>query len=407
MYNKATKYLFAGRYDKALQFFKKEPLDFKEKFLNMGNCYRALGDTASAAVCYSKSNDPAMPSASNVYGEYSLALSNLGLLSYALGDDASAISYYHRALTLDPLHYDALWNMGNATLRQYFSSSVGNANDWKTGWQLYDYRFKRSGNPVKIDNVLPTWDGVSVGESIVVLTEQGLGDKIMFGRYLKHLREYFPRVVVQCHPSLDCFYSDFEVCRDALDSGADVSVPLCSLAGHFGMVNERYLDGKFTARSFPDTGVFCDLNIGVVWSGSTTHANDRNRSCPSKYFTNLASYGKLYSLNPAAGPARNVEACKSKSWTETASTILGLDIVVTVDTSIVHLCGTLGVPCVMVQPLMETDFRWGLGHSDTPWYESVVIVNNPNNWDTAFKTVNEILEIARTEKRLNLIKKYV
>lgn len=381
-YNKGTKYLFAGNYTKALQFFKKEPLEFKEKYLNMGNCYRYFNEFEKAEKCYLLANSSDIPSANSVVrGDYTLALNNLGLLEYARGNDSLAIDYYKHALSIDPLYYDCLWNLGNATLRKYFSSEVGDAEDWKLGWSLYEYRFKRV-NPVRVDNVLPRWDGRS-GNKIVVLAEQGHGDKIMFGRYLSHL-SLENDVYVQCHPSLDVFFSDYKIVRDPAEVNDAVSVPMCSLAGHFGLVSADWLSGKFTGVG--------NGGIGCVWSGSDTHANNRNRSCPSSYFSSLREYGSLYSLNPAAGSAKSIIDLKPKTWAETCSYILGLDVVVTVDTAIVHLCGTLGVPCIMVQPLVETDFRWGLGHSDTPWYESVVIVGNNNSWDDAFASVRKILE---------------
>ncbi len=384
MYNKATKYLYAGKHEKALSFFKKEPLDFKEKFLNMGNCYRMLDQDQKALESYLKAASIEVPFSDGTYGEYPMAYNNLGLLSYSNGKDAEAIDFYLAALRIDAVYYDAIWNYGNALLRKYFSSLEPSAADWKLGWEMYEYRFKREiGAVVVSGGNIPRWDGISSGGSIVVLAEQGFGDKIMFGRYLKCLYKYFKTVYVQCHPSLDVFFSDFTVCRDAV---ADFSIPICSLAGHFGLMPANWLDGKFVAREFGS-----GLNIGCVWSGSKTHANDRNRSCHISYFSDLASLGNLYSITPDARAGRGITAIGSSSWAETCSTVLGLDVVVTVDTSIVHLCGTLGVPCIMIQPIKETDFRWGLGHSDTPWYPSVVIVSN-NNWETAFKQVKELIK---------------
>lgn len=382
MYNKATKYLYAGKNSKALAFYKKEPLDFKEKFLNMGNCYRSLGDRENALACYLKAARVDMPDAEGRRGEYGLAYNNLGLLSYANGNDQEAIDFYIAALTVNPIHYEGIWNYANALLRKYFSSDSPSATDWANGWSMYEYRFKRENGAVKISTGLPRWNGISSGNSICVLAEQGLGDKIMFGRYIHLLKKYFKEIYVECHPSLDVFFSDFKICR--VPTG-EVSIPICSLAGHFGLISEKWLEGKFTARKF-DSG----LNIGVVWSGSTTHANDKNRSCPSSYFSALAKYGTLHSLNPSAKPAINVIPYSGDSWASTASTLLGLDVVISVDTSIVHLAGTLGVPCIMVQPKHETDFRWGLGHTDTPWYSSVRIVNH-TNWDTAFSIVGKLL----------------
>lgn len=385
MYNRGTKQLNKNNYAKALQFFKKETGYFKELYLNMGNSYRGLGEYAKAMYCYREANKEACPSVETRRGgEYPLALSNMGLLYYAAGDDSKAIECYNRALVLDPLYPEAIWNYSNALLR---------STNCEKGWDMYEYRFKRNSGAVRIEKYGIAWDGVTAGDSIVVLAEQGLGDKIMFSRYLPKLKEFFDTVYVQCHPSLDCFYKDYNICRDACTSKATYSIGICSLAKIFGVIEVGGWAPSFTANKFG-----AGLNIGCVWSGSLTHANNKNRSCVSSYFSSLSNYGNLYSLSPDAPAAKNITALSSKSWEETASNILGLDCVVSVDTSIVHLCGTLGVPCIMVQPLRETDFRWGYGGKNV-WYDSVVTVPNNNSWDSTFKHVHSLLDIIKKDKQ--------
>ena len=100
MYNKATKYLYAGNYSKALQFYKKEPLEFKEKYINMGNCYRALGRSNEAFACYVRAENPALPLCDGTYlPSYSLALNNMGLMMYEAGDSLSAAMVCKQDLT--------------------------------------------------------------------------------------------------------------------------------------------------------------------------------------------------------------------------------------------------------------------------------------------------------------------
>lgn len=378
MYNRGTKYLEKNNPTKALQCFKKalKGVEFKELYLNLGNTYRLLDQDSFAEVAYTLANNSSVPFANGTFSSsYTLALNNIGLLAYARGDDQLAISMYKQALTVDPLHYDAIWNYGNALLRSSNCSS-------DTGWKAYEYRFKRSGARIMLDCSVPFWDGVSSGSSICVQTEQGLGDKIMFGRYLSLLAAKFTSVYVVCHPSLDVFYSDYKIVRSVEESRAECTVGICSLAQYFGIVSSNYLDGKFSAHEFNEK----EFNIGVVWSGSTTHANNRNRSCPARYFNNLSVLGKLYSLNPDAEPVKFAEQISSRDWSETASNVLGLDLVVAVDTSIVHLCGTLGIPCIMIQPLKETDFRWGKPGDTNVWYPSVTVVEN-TGWESTMARV--------------------
>lgn len=390
MYNKATKYLSAGKHEKALSFYKKQIKEhaFKEAYLNMGNACRYLDRDMQAIEYYKKAASVDVPFANGKTGPYALALNNLGLCAYMLGDDDLSIEYYRAALELDPAYGEAIWNYSISELRRTNSTSA-------FGWRMYQYRFNRGEGSVNVDVSLPFWDGTTSGSSICVLTEQGLGDKIMFGRYLRYLKDYFSTVYIVCHESLDCLYTDgtasSPICiRSVTECPATISIPICSLSAIFGLKDENWLSDRFIPSSLPG-----DFKIGCVWEGSTTHANNRNRSCTSNYMSSLSSYGSLYALSPGSS-ARNMVSLNPSSWSSTASHVLAMDVIVTVDTSIVHLAGTLGVPCIMVQPLKDTDFRWGNTNKNppdiNPWYKSVVVVPNNNNWDAAFKTVREMLE---------------
>ena len=184
---RGLKYYNSKNYKKALQCFK-QCVTTREVLLNMGNCYRELDLDSRALECYVRS--------ANLSPEpYPLALNNIGLMDYSSGDSHSAMTFYRAALTQDPLYMDAIWNYSCALLK---------STNCQEGWQHYEYRFKREHNAVKITQTLETWDGKTRGNSILVLAEQGLGDKIMFGRYLRCLERYFTHVVVLCHPSLNC-----------------------------------------------------------------------------------------------------------------------------------------------------------------------------------------------------------
>jgi len=404
MYNRGTKYLVAGNAAKALQFFKKQvPLkEFKELYLNMGNAYRLLGNDKEAIRCYEKANDPRLPFVDGRYGEYDLALSNLGLMRYMYGRDADAIALYERAIKLNPKHYDALWNYASAELRNGLCSG----GDEGIGWKLYEYRFLRS-NAVIIDRTLPIWDGISKHEVIVVLAEQGLGDKLMWGRYISKLKEYCSRLVVQCPPGMEQIFAEFETCTSFAIEGDAVGVPICSLAGRFGLIPGDWLKGKFGARTLSlDNSM--NLNIGVEWVGSPTHANDRNRSVTVNYIRALSKYGNLFSLKPGAKDIPGIKALNPKNWGETAEYVNGLDLVISIDTSLVHLCGSLGKECWMVQPLKETDFRWGtdkMGESNV-WYDSVKVIRNPGSWDKTFDKVYKKLDAELSRLKTEKIMKH-
>lgn len=354
--------------EKAISFLKKAG-EYKEVFLNLGNAYKRLNNFEKANECYLRASDLDVPYISGKTGEYSQALNNLGLLQYAVGNDVAALDYYRYTLSLDPLHYDAIWNYSIALLRH---------TRCVDGWKHYEYRFKQSSNRFK--QTLPLWDGVTCGRSICVLAEQGIGDKLMFSRYIHLLQQYFETVYIHCHPTLDCFYSDFKVVREPV---GDYGIPVCSLANIFGLVmKESWLENKFNAAVLPG-----NFKIGCVWSGSPTHVNDHNRSCPSYHFSSLRDLGNLFSLVPSGNSVSGITSLYPSSWTATAEYLLGLDLLVSVDTSVVHLAGTLGVPTLLLQPLYETDFRWSY-----PWYKSVSVISNSGSWNAVFAKVRKCIE---------------
>lgn len=386
MYNKATKYLEKGNVEKAIMFYKKQIKDtpFKEAYLNMGNAYRLQDRDDKAMECYLKANHDSIHfgEPGRAHGEYDFALSNMGLVNYTFERDEKAIELYRKAIELNNKHYDAYWNYASAELRQWLS---GKREDGDLGWELYRYRFKRN-NPVKVDWSLPEWDGVDDkgGEAICVLAEQGQGDKIMWGRYMPLLQKRFKKVYVQVPPVLYEMFSDYEPCVDPLQTEAKISTPICDLTAHLGMTNGEWLKGKYGKFDFGS-----GRHIGVVWSGSKTHANDRNRSVVPSYFNVLKKFGKVYNLSPDVREIKGFEYLKPKSWKETAEYVNGLDLVISIDTSIVHLAGSLGRPCWVLMPLKECDFRWGdssCGYNNK-WYSSVRVFRNPQSWDVVFRNV--------------------
>jgi hypothetical protein len=308
------------------------------------------------------------------------------------GDDAAAISCYTRAIKEKPDFWEAWWNCSTAKLRVASSSGEG----FEEAWEMYKARFLKS-PPVVLKNRRPDleyWDTTSSGEAIVVLVEQGIGDSIMFGRYLSLLP--FTRVYVQCDPSLEPIFSDFICVRDAIDIEEEslVAYPICSLGECFlDIPPGDWLKGKFGSHEFNSSR----LNIGIVWSGSPTHANDAYRSVNIERFHRLSSFADLYSLTPGFKSTKYVTGLDIKSWEDTARYINGLDLVIGVDTSVMHMCGSLGRPGLLLQPYKETDFRWGVipapsvVSTTSVWYDSIRVINNPQSWETVFSRVEKLI----------------
>lgn len=390
MFDKALKYLENNRPEKAIPLFKKllKDTEYKEILLNLGTCYRLQGNDEKAAECYIRANDSTVPMTDNTFSPvYPMALNNLGLLAYTYENDVEAEILFNEALKYDPTYPDALWNLGNCKLRQYCSNKYSRLD---LCWDLYEYRIKRSSNPVRFKSkkTVQTWDGRPI-DSLVVMTEQGFGDQLMFARYLKLLESRVDRIVVQCHDRIKPLYN-YETCSD-VPAEIDVGIGLCSLGKIFNdaIPPGEWLNDKYTSKC--KNGV---LDIGVTWSGNTSHVNDRYRSTTPNYFRSLASFGNLYTLNPTEANTSGFTTLDSSGWIATIRELSKLDLVITVDTSIAHLCGSLGMPCWVLMPLKNGDFRWGdssMGYNNV-WYPSVRVFRNPGSWDVVFENVKNELK---------------
>ena len=398
-FNRGTKYLEKHNYAKAAQFFRRqlavEP--FKECWLNLGNALNKLHKPTEACAALLQAADYNIPFLSGHVGPYPDAYNNLGLLAYAHNHSAQACEYFKFALQYDPLHYDAQFNLSIALLREFCSNQL---DDCSVAWRLYQARFKRP-KPTRIDLSIPLWDLHTPGSVCVVMSEQGLGDHIQFARYVPQLEHYFGTVIFECDKQLHSLFPQLTCVGDIHAPGV-VGIPLLDLPARFGVVGGAHLRGVHKPHEFTKTR----LNIGVEWSGSPTHANDYNRSCAPGYFAQLAKFGNLYSIRPNAPAVPGVTALNAQSWKQSAELVAGLDLVITVDTSLVHLAGSLGVKTWLLQPLSNTDFRWGnpsMG-SNNIWYDSVEVIRNPDSWPRVFEQVQQKLEHTSVLHKYNLLK---
>lgn len=402
-FNKGLKYLSANNFEKAEPLFRKMSKYYpcKEVYLNLGNCYRILGPDSKAIDCYEKANDIRTPfsNATFLNTDYPEALNNLGLLRAAHDLNDLAADLYLRSIKAskeaNQSNWNAIWNLSNVRLKQIYS---GKSTDIQQSWEMYETRFKKT-PPVPLHNFKPNlqmWDGTTKVPHLVVLAEQGFGDKIMFGRYIQYLEEYTDKITVQTPEVLEPLFTKWDTCQSNKDIDADYGIPICSLAKLFHSRNPapEWLASRYTPKV--KNGVF---DIGIIYSGSKTHDNNHIRTTIPGYFKRLEKFGNVYTLNPVEHNKLGFKSMGNQDWGDTLACLSKLDIVISIDTAIVHLCGSVGMPCWMVQPLKMTDFRWGddsMGYNNM-WYPSVKVFRNKNNWDKVFANVErELSEYIKT-----------
>jgi tetratricopeptide (TPR) repeat protein len=323
------------------------------------------------------------------------AHNNRGLALKELDRFAEAADSYRCAYAIDVNHVEARWNEALLQLL---------AGDYKRGWAGYEWRWQKE--PLiraRRNFAQPLWRGeVISGRTILIHSEQGLGDTIQFCRYLPLVAKTGARVVFEVQPPLRRLLhgiAGVEVIArgDALPE-FDWQCPLLSLPLACGTRLETIPSDIPYLQAAPELvqnwATRLDAKrrtrIGLAWAGNADHRNDRNRSIGlSKLLPLLDVEADFVSLQKVARPGDDVlldshnvlhPADALGDFADTAALIGGLDLVISVDTSAAHLAGALGKP-VWVLVTHVPDWRWLLNRDDSPWYPSARIFRQDQSRD--------------------------
>lgn len=378
---------------------------------NFGIIHYDRGDFAKAEECYRKAlaGNPQFAHAWNNLGNALVRLEREGEAHDAFQRAIALQTNYSEAMVNDGLNYREEGEFGLAAerLQQAIEANPKNANarislamlrmlqgDLKGGLAEYEWRLAMPGiRPRNLPGQL--WRGEPIeGKRIFVHCEQGLGDTIHYLRFLKPLAARRPgAIILQTQASLqrlaELNFPFVEVVRSAPASdGADFHCALMSLPLLLSYPVERrdpqdaYLSApgdqvEIFRNRFAGKG---GLKVGLVWAGNTAHKYDYSRSMPAERLLPLLKVEgcHFYSLQIGSKPADAVlfkegvtDLSKDVSnMMSTAAAIAALDLVIGVDTSLIHLAGALGTP-VWTMLSRVPDWRWGLGGDTTPLYSSM------------------------------------
>lgn len=302
-----------------------------------------------------------------------------------------------RAITLAGVFPMAMWNLSHGLLRK---------GEYKRGFEMYEWGTVMGQRRLRC--VGRQWDGSPIpGKRLFVWNEQGFGDTLMFLRFVKRAKEA-SQATVYCDVQRqlfgllehqtgadECFASsDYQALGDGNGFEFDYHCSMASLPHLLGVERESELcSGPYIApvkwANVPDVD---RGKTGLVWKGSPTHPNDRNRSIPEECVKRLEGKADWLSLQHGAAetpfPMQHVGRILS-DFAFTASVLASLDRLVTCDTAVAHLAGAMGVPTIMVCPL-NGEWRWGTEGPTTPWYPSVTCVR-PKSFDDAIDQVAGLL----------------
>ena len=329
---------------------------------------------------------------------------NRGGIQYNAGMLTAAIESQRRAIALQPDLAGAHTKLATALL------SLG---QFAEGWKEYTWRFVggATANPA-LEDAAPVWDGSPIaGKTLLVQGEQGLGDVLQCARYLPLIAEQGVTVIVRCKPSLKMLLGRVAGVAQTLSVGEpipphDLQVPIFSLPLIF------QTDEQTIPRAIPY--LFADENkakkyggggsvkrVGLAWAGSEEHGNNRRRSCPAEALNALAGienieFHRLQLPRTLPGPSGLTlidHTVELHDFDDTAALVSNLDLVISVDTSIVHLAGAMGKPVWVLLPF-AAEWRWLTQREDSPWYPTARLFRQTSagDWNGVMQRVRSVLE---------------
>lgn len=239
------------------------------------------------------------------------------------------------------------------------------------GFALYEGRFTRPERRVQKPTLsFPEWEGGAV-ESLLVWPEQGYGDLILHARWIRRLAGQGVRVSLLCPPPMTRLFSQLPA--QIIPQAGQVSIPRHDAWTMIGSLPHRCGASLETLPSAPYLSAPAregERRVGVCWRGDPRYPGNAGRSLSPEAAERLAKLGR--SLLP--------EDSGAKDFMETAEIIAGLDLVITVDTSVANLAGAMGKPC-WVLLAKSCDWRWMRERADSPWYPSARLFRQPAEGD--------------------------
>ncbi|MEA2939277.1 MAG: hypothetical protein QOC56_2781 [Alphaproteobacteria bacterium] len=370
---------------------------------NRGNALSGLGRNVEAIAAFDR--------ALALRPGYVKALIGRGVALHALNRHQDAIANFDQVLANDRDNADAHNNNAMALL------TLG---DYRRGFEAYEWRWQRTGMPARRRSFgKPLWLGEYPlsRKTILLHAEQGLGDTIQFVRYAPLLARSGAKVVLEAPPALKPLLERVAGVASVHARGEalpayDVHCPLGSLPRalrteratvpadmpYLKAGEERIAKWRARLASLPAP------RIAVAWSGSAAHVNDRNRSIALARLEPLLSLDHV-SFMSIQRDLREADAevlarlprlthlgAELDDFDDTAAVVSLADVVVSVDTAVVHLAGALARPTWILVPFCP-DWRWGLDREDAPWYPSARLFRQgaPGDWDGVIARVREAL----------------
>jgi tetratricopeptide (TPR) repeat protein len=298
--------------------------------------------------------------------------------------------------------------------------------DFRAGWRAYERREVAQ----RLSTVVPPiWNGDDSieGESLLLIAEQGFGDTFQFVRFAPRVAALGAKVTVEVQaPLRNLLKRCFEGSGVEIIGRGDPRPEFTRQNSLVGMPFALRADGETYSQGVPyvfadstripywqerlsahasEAGLKPRLRIGVVASGNPLFRNDADRSVPMIELAPLFARDDVQwvVVQPELRDRdrATLAAHASVWWTgnalrdfdDTAALLASLDLVISVDTGVAHLAGTMGRPVWIMLPFFG-DWRWMHDRNDSPWYPSARLFRQPQpqDWSSIVTEVQTALD---------------
>jgi Flp pilus assembly protein TadD len=397
-----------GRFEEARADFERSialnPFE-TETHKNLGTLHLRCGRIEQAFACIDRALE-LRPNFTAALNEKASALWSLQLLD-------EAFAAYHKSLALDPGNAQTIWNLA---LLQMLTG------DFERGWLGREARWKAASlGFVDRGFSQPLWlgDRPIEGKTILLHADEALGDSIQFARYATMVAALGAQVILEVKPVVQRLLAGVPGVTTCIGTSApppafDLHCPLGSLPLAFGTRRDTIPFAQAYLPAPPAAGVKAweerlgprnRFRAGLVWSGDPDHKNDHNRSIALRMLAPVLDCDvQFVSLQKGIrdqdraflGERSDIVDLTQQltDFSDTAALISCLDLVISVDTSVVHLAGALGAPVWTMLPF-NPDWRWLLNRSDSPWYRSMRLFRQPKRGDWTSVVDGVRLELER------------
>lgn len=340
-------------------------------------------------------------------------LLNLAWVLRRRGGFAEALQLHRQAVEVAPESAEAHWNLATSLLSHGL---------YREGFAAFEWRFRR-GRALLQQRDIPLWDGQAElsGKRILVVREQGVGDALQMLRFAAVLAARGAEVIWEAHAGLESLCASVTgvhavVGPDMAPPEVEYQVPVMSLPCCLRVTDavDIPLAPYLTAPAgdpVPLTARTGRKKIGLVWRGNPSHEGDAARSIALprlgemlRRSSGMVDWVCLQRPDNREAFPPELAACFRddlgpwlSDFSRTARALMALDLVISVDTAVLHLAGALGRPVWGLLPL-ASDWRWLIGRDDSPWYSTLRLFRQTepapagDPWGPALQQVMTALE---------------